>query len=72
MHDPTEPFDFPDLPDEAVIAINDLLEDLYVRFRAATSRRCTATTTTAPTVLIRTSIRCDCRCPNHRSEARWR
>jgi hypothetical protein len=33
MHDPTEPVGFPDLPDEAVIAINDFIEDLYVRFQ---------------------------------------
>lgn len=33
MHEPTEPFDFPELPDEAVLAINDLLEELYRRFQ---------------------------------------
>lgn len=33
MNEPTEPFDFPELPDEAVIAINDFLEELYMRFQ---------------------------------------
>jgi len=33
MHEPTEPFDFPELPDEAVIAINNLLEEIYRRFQ---------------------------------------
>jgi hypothetical protein len=33
MCDPTEPFDFPDLPDEAVIAIDAFLEEFYVRFQ---------------------------------------
>jgi hypothetical protein len=33
MHDPTDPFGFPDLPDEAVIAINDFIEELYTRFQ---------------------------------------
>ena len=28
-----EPFDFPELPDEAAIAINDFLEELYTRFQ---------------------------------------
>ena len=28
-----EPFDFPELPDEAVIAINDFLEEFYRRFQ---------------------------------------
>lgn len=29
-----EPFDFPDLPDEAVIAINDFIEEFYRRFQS--------------------------------------
>jgi hypothetical protein len=29
----THPFDFPELPDEAIIAINDFLEEFYVRFQ---------------------------------------
>jgi hypothetical protein len=33
MCDPTEPFDFPDLPDEAVIAIDAFLEEFYTRFQ---------------------------------------
>lgn len=36
MHDPnadTDPFVFPELPDEAVIAVNDFLEELYTRFQ---------------------------------------
>jgi hypothetical protein len=33
MCDPNEPFDFPDLPDEAVIAIETFLEDFYNRFQ---------------------------------------
>lgn len=33
MHDPLEPFGFPDLPDEAVIALNAFLEEFYVRFQ---------------------------------------
>jgi hypothetical protein len=33
MCDPTEPFDFPDLPDEAVIAIDTFLEEFCVRFQ---------------------------------------
>jgi hypothetical protein len=33
MCDPTEPFDFPDLPDEAVIAIDAFLEEFCVRFQ---------------------------------------
>jgi hypothetical protein len=31
--DPADPLDFPDLPDEAVIAINDFLEEFYTRFQ---------------------------------------
>jgi hypothetical protein len=33
VYDPTEPFDFPDLSDEAVIAIDAFLEEFYVRFQ---------------------------------------
>ena len=33
MNDPTELFDFPELPDEAVIAINDFLEEFYRCFQ---------------------------------------
>lgn len=33
MRDPTEPFDFPDLPDEAIIAIDAFLEEFYTRFQ---------------------------------------
>lgn len=33
MCEPTEPFDFPDLPDEAVIAIDAFLEEFYTRFQ---------------------------------------
>ncbi len=32
MYDAPEPFDFPDLPDEAVIAINEFLEEFCRRF----------------------------------------
>jgi len=27
----TQPFDFPELPDEAIIAINNFLEEFYIR-----------------------------------------
>jgi hypothetical protein len=33
MRDPTQSFNFPDLPDEVVIAINELIEEFYVRFQ---------------------------------------
>jgi hypothetical protein len=33
MYKSTEPFNFPELPDEAVIAINDFLEEFYRRFQ---------------------------------------
>lgn len=33
MNDETDIFPFPDLPDEAVIAVNALLEELYTRFQ---------------------------------------
>jgi hypothetical protein len=33
MYEPFDPFDFPNLPDEAVIAINDFLEEFYRRFQ---------------------------------------
>ena len=33
MHDDTEPFDFPELPDEAVVALNDFVEDFYAAFQ---------------------------------------
>lgn len=33
MYDPNEPLDFPDLPDESVIAINDFIEEIYRRFQ---------------------------------------
>ena len=33
MNHPVEPFDFPEQPDEAVIAINDFLEKLCRRFQ---------------------------------------
>ncbi len=33
MHDDIELFDFPELPDEAVIAINHFLEDFYTAFQ---------------------------------------
>jgi hypothetical protein len=33
MHDEPDFIDFPDLPDEAVIAINDFIEEFYVRFQ---------------------------------------
>ena len=33
MHDESAPFAFPDLPDEAVIALNDFLEELYTHFQ---------------------------------------
>ena len=33
MCDSTQPFDFPELPDEAIIAINDFLEEFYIRFQ---------------------------------------
>jgi hypothetical protein len=29
----TQPFDFPKLPDEAIIAINNFLEEFYIRFQ---------------------------------------
>jgi len=34
MNQPIELIDFPDLPDEAVIAINDFIEELYARFQS--------------------------------------
>jgi hypothetical protein len=33
MHEPFDPFGFPDLPDAAVIAINDFIEEFYWRFQ---------------------------------------
>lgn len=36
MHDPNvdaDPFTFPELPDDAAIAINDFLEEFYTRFQ---------------------------------------
>jgi hypothetical protein len=33
MCDPSDPFDFPELPDEAVIAIDTFLEEFYTRFQ---------------------------------------
>lgn len=33
MYKSTDPFDFPELPDEAVIAINDFLEEFYRCFQ---------------------------------------
>ena len=33
MFDNTERFDFPPLPDEAVIALNEFLEDFYIAFQ---------------------------------------
>ena len=33
MHDEPDFIAFPDLPDEAVIALNDLLEEFYTRFQ---------------------------------------
>lgn len=33
MHEEPDFIDFPDLPDEAVIALNDFLEELYTRFQ---------------------------------------
>ena len=33
MCEPTELFDFPDLPDEAVVAIDAFLEEFYTRFQ---------------------------------------
>jgi hypothetical protein len=33
MCEPAQPFDFPDLPDEAVIAIDAFLEEFYTCFQ---------------------------------------
>lgn len=33
MHDNTDRFDFPELPDEAVVALNQFLEDFYTAFQ---------------------------------------
>ena len=33
MCESPQPFDFPELPDEAIIAINDFLEEFYIRFQ---------------------------------------
>lgn len=33
MHDDTDPFVFPELPDEAVAALNRFLEDFYTAFQ---------------------------------------
>ncbi len=33
MCESTQSFDFPELPDEAIIAINDFLEEFYIRFQ---------------------------------------
>jgi hypothetical protein len=33
MYVPTEPLNFPNLSDEAVIAINDFIEEIYMRFQ---------------------------------------
>ena len=47
MCEPYDPFDFPDLPDEAVVAIDNFLTEFLRRASTTTtSRRCTGTTTT--------------------------
>ena len=33
MHDNTDLFDFPELPDDAVVALNQFLEDFYTAFQ---------------------------------------
>ena len=33
MCESTQSFDFPELPDEAIIALNDFLEEFYIRFQ---------------------------------------
>ena len=33
MHDDADPFVFPELPDEAVVALNRFLEDFYTAFQ---------------------------------------
>ena len=33
MCESTQPFEFPELTDEAIIAINDFLEEFYIRFQ---------------------------------------
>lgn len=33
LNDDPDPFAFPELPDEAVIAINDFIEEFYTRFQ---------------------------------------
>jgi hypothetical protein len=33
MHSDADPFRFPELPDDAVIALNDFLEQLYTDFQ---------------------------------------
>jgi len=33
LTDDPDPFAFPELPDEAVIAVHDFLEELYARFQ---------------------------------------
>ena len=33
MYDPPDLFDFPDLPDEAIVAINDFLTEFQTRFQ---------------------------------------
>ena len=33
MHDDTDLFAFPELPDEAVVALNQFLEDFYTAFQ---------------------------------------
>ena len=33
MHDDSDPFVFPELPDEAVVALNRFLEDFYTAFQ---------------------------------------
>lgn len=34
MYDPPDPFDFPDLPDEAIVAIDDFLTEFQIRFQS--------------------------------------
>jgi hypothetical protein len=67
MIDETDPFVFPDMPDEAVVAIDQFLEAFYLRFRNIPSPKCTAGITHSISESITTPCRLG-RSPIHRSD----
>ena len=48
MCEPYDPFDFPDLPDEAVVAIDNFLTEFLTRFQDHYFDQMHRTTTTGP------------------------